>query len=296
MASFETPGSPLELKSSWKCHGGFVRQYSHQSSSTGTPMRFTIFLPPESCGSDVPVLYYLSGLTCTDENVVQKGGAFRAAARAGLALVCPDTSPRGAGVEGEDEGWDFGTGAGFYVDATQAPWAANYKMYSYVTQELVELVAQSFPRTSRERRGVFGHSMGGHGALTIAFKNPGAYQSVSAFSPICHPSNCPWGHKAFGGYLGPDVEEWKNHDATELMKAKGPFPFSDILIDQGTDDNFYKGEVDQLQPEALETAARAAGQPLTLRLQEGYDHSYFFINSFMDDHIEFHGQALNNGR
>eukprot|EP00638_Chattonella_subsalsa_P001178 CAMPEP_0117756960 /NCGR_PEP_ID=MMETSP0947-20121206/14425_1 /TAXON_ID=44440 /ORGANISM="Chattonella subsalsa, Strain CCMP2191" /LENGTH=286 /DNA_ID=CAMNT_0005576719 /DNA_START=147 /DNA_END=1007 /DNA_ORIENTATION=- len=283
--------SELELKNQWKSFGGWAKQYTHQSTATGTSMRFTVYLPPQSENGPVPVLYYLSGLTCTDENFTQKAGAHRCAAANGLAIVAPDTSPRGANVEGEDEGWDFGTGAGFYLDATTEKWSANYRMYQYITQELVDLVNSNFP-VDASKKSICGHSMGGHGALTIAFKNPDAYKSVSAFSPICHPINCPWGQKAFAGYLGDDTETWKNYDATVLMKEKGPFGFANILIDQGTDDSFYKGDVNQLQPEALEEACKEKGQNISVRMQEGYDHSYFFISSFIEDHINFHAQFL----
>uniref|UniRef100_A0A7S2UZ85 S-formylglutathione hydrolase n=1 Tax=Fibrocapsa japonica TaxID=94617 RepID=A0A7S2UZ85_9STRA len=282
----------LEVKKEWKCFGGTLKQLTHQSEAVGTPMRFSIFLPPQAESSPVPVLYYLSGLTCTDENFTQKGGAYRLASKLGIAVVAPDTSPRGAGIEGEDSGWDFGTGAGFYLNALQPGWKDHYRMYDYITKELVEIVCSNFP-VDPNRKSITGHSMGGHGALTIAFKNPSAYKSVSAFAPICHPINCPWGDKAFTGYLGTDKELWKEYDATILMKEKGPFPsFSDILIDQGAADDFLAAN--QLQPEALQAACAEKNQKVSVRMQEGYDHSYFFIASFMEDHIQFHADALHS--
>eukprot|EP00929_Paragymnodinium_shiwhaense_P033199 TRINITY_DN18276_c0_g2_i1.p1 TRINITY_DN18276_c0_g2~~TRINITY_DN18276_c0_g2_i1.p1 ORF type:complete len:311 (+),score=57.30 TRINITY_DN18276_c0_g2_i1:90-1022(+) len=282
----------LERKAQNKMFGGMVQKFTHESSTTHTPMTFSVFLPPQAVdGKKVPVVYYLSGLTCTDDNVTQKACAQRAAANHGLALVMPDTSPRGAGVEGEDESYDFGSGAGFYVDATVDKWANNYHMYSYIAKELPQLVAANFP-VDTQRVGITGHSMGGHGALTIAFKHPEMYKSVSAFSPICNPTKCPWGEKAFTGYLG-SVDAGKAHDATELMLADGPFgTYSDILIDVGTADNFYTGSVNQLLPENFLEACEAKGQKVTLRKQEGYDHSYFFIATFMDDHMAFHAKHL----
>jgi len=282
----------LEKKSENKMFGGSVQKWTHTSESTRTPMTFSIFLPPQAGqgGVRVPVLYYLSGLTCTDDNFTQKACAQRAAATHGIAVVAPDTSPRGAGIEGEDESYDFGSGAGFYVNATVDKWARNYQMYSYVTEELPAIVNASFP-VDGSSVGITGHSMGGHGALTLALRNPQMYRSVSAFSPICNPVQCPWGQKAFNGYLG-DVSAGREHDATELMLSRGPFQFSDILIDQGTSDNFYSGEVNQLLPENFLEACKAKGQKCTLRMQEGYDHSYFFIASFIDDHISFHAKIL----
>eukprot|EP00411_Alexandrium_monilatum_P058385 CAMPEP_0175510734 /NCGR_PEP_ID=MMETSP0096-20121207/11539_1 /TAXON_ID=311494 /ORGANISM="Alexandrium monilatum, Strain CCMP3105" /LENGTH=501 /DNA_ID=CAMNT_0016812915 /DNA_START=59 /DNA_END=1561 /DNA_ORIENTATION=- len=285
--------SGLEKKGENRMFGGQVQKWTHASESTGTPMTFSVFLPPQvtQAGTKVPVLYYLSGLTCTDDNVTQKACAQRAAAAHGMVIVAPDTSPRGAGIEGEDESYDFGSGAGFYVDATVDKWAKNYNMYSYITKELPALINANFPVDS-SRVGITGHSMGGHGALTIAMRHPDVYKSVSAFAPICNPTKCPWGEKAFTGYLG-SVGAGKEHDATELMLARGPFPgWKDILIDQGAGDNFYSGSVNQLLPGNFEEACKAKGQPLTLRMQEGYDHSYFFISTFVEDHLKFHAAYL----
>jgi len=284
----------LEKKGDVKMFGGQVQKWTHASLVTSTPMTFSIFLPPQvlESGTRVPVVYYLSGLTCTDDNVTQKACVQRSAATHGLAIVMPDTSPRGAGIEGEDDSWDFGSGAGFYVDATVEKWAKHYNMYSYITKELPEIINTSFP-VDGARMGVMGHSMGGHGALTMAMRHPGVYRSVSAFAPICNPTRCPWGEKAFGGYLG-SVDAGKEHDATELMLARGPFSgLMDILIDQGTDDNFLSGPVNQLLPANFVKACADKGQKCTLRMQEGYDHSYFFIASFMDDHVAFHAKNLN---
>jgi len=268
---------------------GSLTRCKHSSSSTSTAMEFAVFVPdaPVVPAGGFPVIYYLSGLTCTDKNFSEKGGAFPAAAKAGVALVMPDTSPRGAGIAGEDESYDFGSGAGFYIDATAEPWSKNYNMFSYVTQELPALVQAEFPLSS-SLQSIMGHSMGGHGALTIALKTS-AYTSVSAFAPICNPTKCPWGVKAFTGYFG-SVEAGAAHDATELMNTSGPFPdLGEILIDQGGADNFL---ADQLCPEAFKAACAAKGQPLRLRMQAGYDHSYFFISTFVGDHIQFHATAL----
>jgi S-formylglutathione hydrolase len=294
--------SVLELLSENRCFGGVHRRYRHQSRELCCPMVFAVFLPPAALspaallpGSGrVPALWWLSGLTCTDENVMQKAGAQRLAAALGLALVAPDTSPRGEGVPGDPDGsWDFGHGAGFYVDASNPPWAVNYRMHSYVVQELPELVEAELP-ISGERRGICGHSMGGHGALVAALRHPGRFNSVSAFAPIAHPSQCPWGRKAFGHLLGADPSAWAGWDTCRLLEggttlrgpAGEPLP---LLIDQGTADPFLS---EQLQPEALEAAAATAGQPLQLRRQRGYDHSYFCIASFIDDHLRHHAAAL----
>ena len=264
--------------------GGTQQVWSHASPATDCDMRFAIYLPPQAQRGPVPVLYWLSGLTCTEQNFITKAGAQRHAAEHGIAIVAPDTSPRGEGVP-DAEGYDLGVGAGFYVDATQAPWAAHYRMDTYVVDELPALVEANFPVT--DARAISGHSMGGHGALTLALRNPGRYRSVSAFSPIVAPSRVPWGQKAFAAYLGDDREAWKRHDATELVKSSTEkLP---ILIDQGDADEFLQS---QLKPEWLEAACAAAGHPLTLRMQPGYDHSYYFIASFIGEHIAYHARAL----
>ena len=277
----------LECLSSQCSFGGWHKRYRHRAASLGCDMVFAVYLPPQAeSGQRLPVVYWLSGLTCTDENFMQKAGAQRVAAELGLIIVAPDTSPRGEGVPGDPDGaWDFGHGAGFYVNATEAPWAQHYRMYDYVVDELPALVEANFPAS--DRRGISGHSMGGHGALICALKNPGRYQSVSAFSPICHPMDCPWGEKAFSRYLGADRSAWRAWDATELIvDAPERLP---ILIDQGEADGFL---AEQLKPEALQAAAEAAGHPLTLRLQPGYDHSYYFIASFIESHLQYHAQAM----
>jgi len=276
----------LETISEAKMFGGVQGVYRHKSEVTGCDMEFAVFMPPNSQETPLPVLTYLSGLTCSWENVTVKAGAQRFAARAGIILVAPDTSPRGFDFPGEHDDYDFGSGAGFYVDATQAPWSRNYSMYTYVVEELPKLIGANFP-VDGTRQGIFGHSMGGHGALVIALRNPERYRSVSAFSPIVAPSQCPWGEKAFGGYLGPDREAWKEYDATELI-AKSTWS-SEILIDQGSADNFLE---EQLKPERFREACDAAKVNLNLRYQEGYDHSYYFIASFMEDHIAHHAKYL----
>ncbi|MEH6588071.1 MAG: S-formylglutathione hydrolase [Halioglobus sp.] len=269
------------------CFGGRQLRYSHASEVLGCEMNFSIYLPPQAEQGKVPVLYWLSGLTCSDENFVTKAGAQRYAAEYGIAIVTPDTSPRGEGVPDDPEGaWDFGLGAGFYVNATQAPWSQHYRMYDYVVTELPAMVAQHFP-VDDTRTAISGHSMGGHGALTIALKNPGRFKSVSAFSPICSPLNCPWGEKALGMYLGDDRGAWAEHDSCALMAGvEEKLP---ALVDQGGADNFLE---EQLKPELLEAAANAVGYPLELRMQPGYDHSYFFIASFIGEHIAFHAAHL----
>ncbi|SFC48366.1 S-formylglutathione hydrolase [Pseudoalteromonas denitrificans] len=269
--------------SSNKIFGGWNKQYTHTSTSLNCEMRFAIYLPPQIAqGKKVPVLYWLSGLTCTDENFMHKAGAQRIAAELGMAIVAPDTSPRGEGIA-DDEGYDFGQGAGFYVNATQAPWNRHYHMYDYVVNELPELIETHFPVT--QQRAISGHSMGGHGALTIALKNSKNFSSVSAFSPIVNPINCPWGQKAFTGYLGKDKETWQEYDATVLMQKSGAkLP---MLVDQGSEDNFL---VEQLKPEALVEAAKTVNYPLEIRMQPGFDHSYFFIASFIEDHLRFHAK------
>lgn len=285
----------LELLSDQRCFGGSQRRYRHHSGQLNCSMLLGVFLPPAAlAGERVPAVYWLSGLTCTDENASQKAGAQRRAAELGLALVMPDTSPRGPEVPTDpDGGWDFGHGAGFYVDATEAPWSHHYRMHSYVVQELPELLEAALPLS--ERRSLCGHSMGGHGALVAVLRHPGRYCAVSAFAPIAHPCACGWGQKAFGHLLGPDPSTWQAWDATALLRSgaraigpdqAAPLP---ILVDQGLADPFLD---DQLHPEALAEAAAAAGQPLQLRRQQGYDHSYFCIASFIADHLQHHARAL----
>ena len=277
----------LDLQSESRCFGGTVAYYTHQSQVCNSQMRFSVYIPPQAESQRVPILYYLSGLTCTAENFTVKAGAQRYAAEYGIAIVAPDTSPRNTGIEGEDDEWDLGSGAGFYVDATVSPWKQHYQMYSYVVQELPELIAASFP-VIPEKQGIFGHSMGGHGALICALKNPDKYLSVSAFAPISAPMRCPWGQKAFTAYLGTDRDKWRANDATELVK-QNRFGHP-ILIDQGSADPFYSQQ--QLLPEIFEEACTQVGQPLTLRFQKGYDHSYFMIATFMADHLRHHADAL----
>jgi S-formylglutathione hydrolase len=268
-----------------KSFGGWHKQYSHQSKALNCTMRFAIYLPPQaSNGKKVPVLYWLSGLTCTDENFMQKSGALRIAAELGIAIVAPDTSPRGEGVT-DDESYDLGQGAGFYVNATQAPWNRHYQMYDYVVNELPELIESTFPVS--DKRSISGHSMGGHGALTIAMLNPERYNSMSAFSPISNPINCPWGKKAFTAYLGKNISTWRKHDASELMRQAKQFV--PAKVDQGLSDDFLS---EQLKPEVLEAAANVSKYPLELRLHEGYDHSYYFIANFIEDHLRFHATHL----
>ncbi|MCY1530511.1 S-formylglutathione hydrolase YeiG [compost metagenome] len=281
--------SALELISQHRCFGGWQRYYRHESTEIGLPMRFSVYVPPQAEQGPVPVLFYLAGLTCTEETFMIKAGAQRLAAELGVMLVAPDTSPRGANVPGEDESWDLGTGAGFYVDATTPAWRAHYRMYSYVTEELHGIVTGDALPGDASRTGVFGHSMGGHGALVLALRNPGKFRSVSAFAPIAAPSQCPWGKKAFGAYLGAEIQDWAAYDASALMRqAQRPFP-DGILIDQGEADQFL---AEQLYPEVFEAACAAAGQPLVLRRHEGYDHGYYFISTFIEDHIRFHVERL----
>ncbi|QIR37758.1 S-formylglutathione hydrolase [Tolypothrix sp. PCC 7910] len=279
----------LKLISESKSFGGKVGFYSHPSSTCNGEMRFAVYQPPQASQQPVPILYFLAGLTCTEENFIVKAGAQRYAAEYGLMLVAPDTSPRNAGIPGEDEDWDFGTGAGFYVDATTEPWRSHYQMYSYVVQELPAIITANFPVIG-EKQGIFGHSMGGHGALVCALRNPHFYKSVSAFAPITAPMRCPWGQKAFSRYLGTNQEDWRNYDASELIKL-GAY-HSPILIDQGTADKFL---AEQLLPEVFEQSCQAVNQPLNLRYQEGYDHSYYFIASFIEDHIRHHAITLKSG-
>ena len=276
----------LETVSSNRCFGGRQLVFRHQSRETKTDMTFGAFLPPQAEQGTCPVVWYLSGLTCTNANVTEKGQFQRVCAELGLIFVAPDTSPRGPGVPDDPGGaWDFGLGAGFYVDATQDPWAENYRMESYVVSELAGLVAAELP-VDMGRQAITGHSMGGHGALTLALRHPGRWRSVSAFAPISSPMRCGWGRKAFTGYLGGDESGWRSHDATALL-ADGA-RVGELLVDQGSADPF----LDQLQPDLLEAACRDAGVPLTLRRQAGYDHSYYFIASFMEDHLRWHAQRL----
>ncbi len=305
----------IELLSSHACHGGVQRFYRHESGHVGLPMRFSVFLPPADkiaeAGGRVPALVYLAGLTCTEETFAIKAGAQRLAAEAGLALIAPDTSPRGANVPGETDSWDLGVGAGFYLDATQRPWAAHYRMESYIVRDLLGLIGPECAELpiDPDRIGLFGHSMGGHGALVLALRHPGVFRSVSAFAPICAPMDCPWGRKAFTAYLGDDPLLWASHDASRLMASqsaaphpagivvasqggkadsRAPFP-AGILIDQGLDDKFL---AEQLHPHQFEAACAHVGQPLTLRRHAGYDHGYYFIQSFMADHIAHHARQL----
>ena len=275
----------METVKSHVVHGGTLRYLKHDSATTGTPMTLSVFVPAGE--GPFPVLIWLSGLTCTEDNFTTKAGAYKAAAEHGVIIVAPDTSPRGEGVA-DDAAYDLGQGAGFYVDATHGPWAPHFRMESYVTGELIDLIDAQFPTT--KTRSIFGHSMGGHGALTLALRHPELFKSVSAFAPISSPTRCPWGEKAFTAYLGEDRAEWAKHDAALLIEggaAKGVF--DDILVDQGDADSFL---TDQLKPELLTAAAQKAGQGLTLRMQPGYDHSYFFMASFVDDHVAFHAKRL----
>ena len=269
------------------CHGGQVQFIEHVSQATSTPMTFSLFLPPQATsGVKLPTLFWLSGLTCSAENFTTKAHYQQLAAQLGLIVVAPDTSPRGANVPGEDESYDLGTGAGFYVNATVEPWSKNYRMYEYVVEELPALVAAHFP-VAKERCGVSGHSMGGHGALVVGLRNPDKFKSISAFAPICHPTQSPWGQKAFQTYLGDDQSAWAPYDAVQLLGSSG-FE-GKILVDQGGDDEFLES---QLMPDRLEKAAAEANVPLILRRQPGYDHSYYFIQTFLGDHLKFHAEIL----
>lgn len=275
----------METVKSHVVHGGTLRYLKHDSATTGTPMTLSVFVPAGE--GPFPVLIWLSGLTCTEDNFTTKAGAYKAAAEHGVIIVAPDTSPRGEGVA-DDDAYDLGQGAGFYVDATETPWAPHFRMESYVTGELIDLIDAQFPTT--KTRSIFGHSMGGHGALTLALRHPELFKSVSAFAPISSPTRCPWGEKAFTAYLGEDRAEWARHDAALLIESgAGKGVFDDILVDQGDADSFL---TDQLKPELLTAAAQKAGQGLTLRMQPGYDHSYFFMASFVDDHVAFHAKRL----
>jgi len=277
----------IETISEQRCFGGVQGFYRHASEACAAPMRFSVYRPPQAQNGAVPVLYYLAGLTCTEETFVIKAGAQRLAAQLGIMLVSPDTSPRNTGIPDEAADWEFGTAAGFYLDASQAPWSRHFNMYSYVSRELPKLIAEHFPGNPAAQS-ICGHSMGGHGALTIALKNPAQYRSVSAFAPIVAPSQVPWGQKAFPRYLGEDRAAWSRYDATELVQG-AKFPGT-ILIDQGEADKFL---VEQLRPQLFEAACRASGQAVKLRLQAGYDHSYYFISTFIEDHLRHHAAALN---
>ncbi len=282
----------LELLSAHAAFGGAQRFYRHASQEIGLAMKFSVYLPPRAvAGEKVPALIYLAGLTCSEETFMIKAGAQRLAAELGLALIAPDTSPRGANLPGESASWDFGVGAGFYLDATTRPWALHWRMESYLVAELLPLLGRKLP-IDLDRLGIFGHSMGGHGALTLALRHPGKFKSLSAFAPIANPSQCAWGRKAFTGYLGTDETVWAQHDASCLMAAQQSAPYpAGILIDQGLADKFLLEK--QLLPEAFEAACAAVGQPLTLRRQPGYDHGYYFIQTFIDDHLRHHAEQLN---
>lgn len=277
----------IRLNSEHACFGGSQRFYAHDSRECASEMRFSVYVPPQGLqGETVPVLYYLAGLTCTEETFPIKAGAQRLASQLGLMLVSPDTSPRQVRLAGDDASWDFGLGAGFYVDATQAPWSANYRMYSYVTRELPELVARELPGDAA-RQGIFGHSMGGHGALVCALRNPAQYRSISAFAPIAAPTQCPWGRKAFSGYLGEDRSAWEQYDASLLVaRTRHPAP---ILVDQGTSDKFL---AEQLKPDIFAAACAQSGTALELRRQPGYDHGYYFISTFVEEHLRHHAKQL----
>ena len=280
----------LELLNAHACFGGAQRFYQHHSREIGLPMKFSVYVPPQAMqGAKVPAVMYLAGLTCNEETFMTKAGAQQLAAQWGLALIAPDTSPRGAQAPGEADSWDFGVGAGFYLDATETPWAAHWRMESYLLQELLPLVQSELP-IDVERLGIFGHSMGGHGALTLALRHPGRFQTVSAFAPICAPTQCPWGEKAFSGYLGADRGTWVAHDATVLMQNQPMAPYPQgILIDQGLADKFLES---QLHPHLFEQACAQIGQPLTLRRHAGYDHGYYFVQTFMADHLTHHARGL----
>lgn len=279
----------MDLLSNAKSFGGWQRVYRHDSTECACPMTFAIYLPPQIEDGPVPVLWYLSGLTCTHQNVMDKGEYRAAAARHGIAIICPDTSPRGEGVPDEPENWQFGQGAGFYLDATQEPYAKNYRMESYVAKELTELVARQFP-LDMTRQGIFGHSMGGHGAITLALKDPQRFASVSAFAPITQPSTAGWSRPAFEKYLGPDEGKWRGYDTTALIEDG--HRLKELLVDQGSADSFLETG---LRPRLLEEACERAGIPLQLTMRDGYDHSYFFVSSFMADHIAWHAERLKRG-
>lgn len=279
----------MQVISEHACFGGVQQFCQHDSREIGLPMRFSIYLPPQARQGRVPLLVYLAGLTCNEETFPMKAGAQRVAAELGLALLAPDTSPRGANVPGEADAWDFGVGAGFYLDATREPWSRHWRMESWLLDELLPMVGDTLA-VDAERSGIFGHSMGGHGALTLALRHPGRFRSLSAFAPIAAPTRCPWGEKAFSGYLGVDRNGWNAHDASALMSVHLEAPYPDgILIDQGLADRFL---AEQLHPEVFEAACASAGQPLTLRRHDGYDHGYYFIATFIEDHLRHHAGPL----
>lgn len=279
----------LKTLSEHGCFGGVQTFYQHDSVEIGLPMKFSVFLPAQATLGRVPVLLFLAGLTCTDETFMTKAGAQQYAAQHGMALIAPDTGPRGANVPGEADSWDFGLAASFYIDATEEPWSKHYRMESYLVKELLHIAVRNLP-IDPDRMGIFGHSMGGHGALTLALKHPGLFRSVSAFAPICAPTQCAWGQKAFTGYLGADNSSWPAHDAVFLMAEQATPPYPDgILIDQGMADKFL---AEQLNPHIFEAACKSVGQPLLLRRQMGYDHGYYFISTFMADHMAHHSKAL----
>jgi S-formylglutathione hydrolase len=280
----------IETLSETSCFGGRIGFYRHTSSSNNCDMRFSVFVPPQAVQGKVPVLTFLSGLTCTEENFMVKSGAQRVAAMLGMMLVSPDTSPRGEGIPDDpDDDYDFGLGAGFYLNATQEPWSANYQMYDYITKELPAVIFDHFPGDP-ERHGLTGHSMGGHGALTIGLRNPDMFRSLSAFAPICTTLHSPWGQKALGYYLGDDRSTWQDHDACEVARRSGHVTKYDrILVDQGADDPFL---AEQLKPELLEAACKESGLPLELHIHKGYDHGYYFISTFVEEHLRFHAERL----
>ena len=285
----------FKILTAQKCYDGTIIRFQHMSRETKCMMTASLYLPPGSdiaisaSAKKVPVLYYLSGLTCTDENVINKSGAMRVASEVKIAFIAPDTSPRNVNIPGEDESWDFGSGAGFYVDATEEPWSQNYRMYSYVVTELDQVLQKHFPQIDVTRKGIMGHSMGGHGALTIALKNQSTFRSVSAISAICNPIDCPWGEKAFTGYLGENREAWEEYDACKLIEKHGKTSFDTILLDFGRSDNFLWN---QLKPYQFSNICTENNQEVSLRLHDGYDHSYFFVASFIEDHIHFHAENL----
>lgn len=285
----------FKILTAQKCFNGTIIRFQHMSRETKCVMTASLYLPPGSdiasaaAAKKVPVLYYLSGLTCTDENVINKSGALRVASEEMIAFVAPDTSPRNVNIPGENDSWDFGSGAGFYVDATQDPWSTNYRMYSYIVSEFDDVLHKHFPQIDTSHKGIMGHSMGGHGALTIALKNQDAFQSVSAIAPICNPKGCPWGQKAFSGYLGDNEESWEEYDACKLMEKQGKSTYETILLDFGRSDNFLWN---QLMPYQFSNICSDNEQEVSLRIHDGYDHSYFFVASFIEDHVRFHAEIL----